>query len=95
MRELSDEHPYMPHLHPHLLRRTFATNLRVQGTEIADIQNVLGHEKVDTTMIYAHAKLRLLIEASAPGQLYYSASAAGCFSNDHRLSICPLRSFLI
>ena len=69
MRELSDEHPDLPHLHPHLLRHTFATNLRVQGAEIADIQNALGHEKVDTTMIYAHAdreKLRLLIEASAP-----------------------------
>ena len=69
LKELCAKHPDLPHIHPHMLRHTFATNLRVQGAEIADIQNALGHERVDTTMIYAHAdreKLRLLIEASTP-----------------------------
>lgn len=69
MRELSGDHPDIPHLHPHMLRHTFATLLRVNGAEIADIQNLLGHDRVDTTMIYAHAdreRLRTLIEASTP-----------------------------
>lgn len=69
LRELCAEHPDLPHIHPHMLRHTFATNLRVQGAELEDIKDALGHEKLDTSLIYAHAdreKLRLLIEASAP-----------------------------
>ncbi|MBO0950877.1 tyrosine-type recombinase/integrase [Fibrella forsythiae] len=75
LKELCAKHSDLPHIHPHMLRHTFATNLRVQGAEIADIQNALGHERVDTTMIYAHAdreKLRQLIEASAPKPSFWA-----------------------
>ncbi|RYC70076.1 tyrosine-type recombinase/integrase [Spirosoma sordidisoli] len=69
MRQLSDEHPDVPHLHPHRFRHTFATNLRANGAELADIRDLLGHEKLQTSTIYAHAdrdRLRGLIEASTP-----------------------------
>lgn len=56
--------PEVEDLHPHKLRHTFATKLRANGAELADIKDSLGHEKLDTALIYAHAdmeKLRMLI----------------------------------
>lgn len=56
-------------LHPHKLRHTFATNLRANGAELADIKDLLGHENLNTSLIYAHADtaaLRLKINATAP-----------------------------
>lgn len=39
-------------VHPHRFRRTLATNLNKRGMPIQEIAQVLGHEKVDTTMKY-------------------------------------------
>ena len=39
---------------PHRLRHTLATRLVNGGMEITSLQRLLGHEKLDTTMIYAH-----------------------------------------
>jgi site-specific recombinase XerD len=38
---------------PHRLRHTLATQLVNAGMDIVSIQRLLGHEKLDTTMIYA------------------------------------------
>ena len=42
------------HVTPHILRHTTATLALQNGMPIADISKLLGHEKIDTTMIYAH-----------------------------------------
>jgi len=39
---------------PHRLRHTLATRLLNQGMPITSIQRLLGHDKLDTTMVYAH-----------------------------------------
>lgn len=39
-------------LYPHLLRHTTATDALKRGMNITDVQAMLGHEKIDTTMIY-------------------------------------------
>ena len=39
---------------PHRLRHTLATRLVNAGMDIVSIQRLLGHEKLDTTMIYSH-----------------------------------------
>lgn len=40
------------HVHPHKFRRTKATDLARHGMPIQDVQAILGHEKIDTTMQY-------------------------------------------
>jgi integrase/recombinase XerD len=39
---------------PHRLRHTLATRLLNAGMKITSLQRLLGHEKLTTTMIYAH-----------------------------------------
>lgn len=39
-------------VHPHRFRRTFATNLNTRGMAVQNIQYLLGHSNVDTTMLY-------------------------------------------
>lgn len=46
------ERAKVTNVHPHRFRRTFATNLNNKGMAIQHIQHLLGHTKLDTTMIY-------------------------------------------
>ncbi|MEP5428838.1 MAG: tyrosine-type recombinase/integrase, partial [Flavobacteriaceae bacterium] len=43
----------IPNVHPHTLRHSFATHHLSQGTSLAEIKEMLGHSKFDTTLIYA------------------------------------------
>ena len=38
---------------PHRIRHTFATDALNSGMDVTDVQALLGHSSVDTTMIYA------------------------------------------
>lgn len=40
------------HVHPHKFRRTEATELSKRGMPVEQIQRILGHEKITTTMAY-------------------------------------------
>ena len=46
----------IPKVHPHKFRRTMATSAIDKGMPIEQVQQLLGHQKIDTTMHYAMVK---------------------------------------
>ena len=50
-------------VHCHTLRHSFATNLYEEGIQIERISQLLGHARLDTTMIYAHISVEQKREA--------------------------------
>ena len=50
------ERAKVKNVHPHRFRRTVATDLLSRGMPIEQVKEFLGHEKLDTTMIYCSVK---------------------------------------
>ncbi|MBQ8679382.1 MAG: site-specific integrase [Treponema sp.] len=44
------------HVHPHRFRRTMATRAIDKGMPIEQVQVLLGHTKIDTTLRYANVQ---------------------------------------
>lgn len=49
-------------VHPHVLRHTFGTNLLREGFDIREVQELLRHADIRTTMIYTHVAPERLAE---------------------------------
>lgn len=49
-------------IHPHTLRHSYATHLQNQGVPLNVIQQILGHERIETTTVYVHLGLERVRE---------------------------------
>lgn len=53
-------------VHPHMLRHSFATHLIENGYAVTELQPLLGHRNLETTMIYLHMASPNLLKVKSP-----------------------------
>ena len=57
---------FSKNVHPHTLRHSFATHLIENGYSVMELQPLLGHSKLETTMIYTHLAAPKLMNIRSP-----------------------------
>lgn len=69
MKHWAMRHGLAAHLHPHMLRHSFATHLLQSSGDLRAVQEMLGHADIATTQVYTHLDfqhLAKIYDASHP-----------------------------
>ncbi|WP_051621179.1 tyrosine-type recombinase/integrase [Leeuwenhoekiella sp. MAR_2009_132] len=73
------------HVTPHTLRHSYATHLLENGVDIRYIQELLGHSRTETTMIYTHVGKKDLQSIASPLDLVVKRLSETAKSNENIL----------
>jgi len=68
--QIRPDHPNLPKsCYPHMVRRTRATNLYQDGTELELVSRILGHASTETTRLYAVPSVEMMRKVMETGRL--------------------------
>lgn len=59
VRKARKNNPNFPHIHPHMFRHTRAIHWYRSGIPLSIVSELLGHENIETTRIYAYANTEM------------------------------------